>query len=110
MYVVKIKVVVRVVVTLGRGVGMTAFWEQAALMMLGLKVCRTTGVVMVRSPVAFMLVVAFKPAVVLLLIGDVELPVKDGPLPADLKYMTRLLADTVPLLVDVVLLSADVVL
>lgn len=49
------KVVVIDVVTLGRGVGMTAFWEHAALMMLGLKVCRITGVVMVLNPVALLL-------------------------------------------------------
>ena len=68
------KVVVIDVVTLGRGVGMTAFWEHAALIMLGLKVCRITGVVMVLNPVAlllakvalilavpFMLVVTFLP-------------------------------------------------
>ena len=62
------------VVTLGKGVGMTAFWEHAALMMLGLKVCRTTGVVMVLNPVA--LVIADVPltlAVALLLNGVAEL-------------------------------------
>lgn len=66
------------IVTLGKGVGMTAFWEHAALMMLGLKVCKTTGVVMVLSPVtllaadvALILAVAFKLAVVLPPTGDV---------------------------------------
>ena len=49
------KVVVIDVVTLGMGVGMTAFWEHAALMMLGSKVCRITGVVMVLNPVALLL-------------------------------------------------------
>ena len=47
-------------------------------MMLGLNVWRTTGVVIVLSPVALLIVnvalrlaVAFKPAVALLLTGDV---------------------------------------
>ena len=68
------KVVVMDVVTLGRGVGGTAFWEHAALMMLGLKVCKTTGVVMALKPVTFLTadvalirLVALKPAVALLL-------------------------------------------
>lgn len=63
------------VVTLGRGVGMAMFWEHAALITLGLKVCRTTGVVMVLNPVellmadvALILAVAFKLAVALLLV------------------------------------------
>ena len=67
-------VVVMEVVILGRAVGGAAFWEHAALMMLGLKVCRITGVVMVLKPVAlliadvaFTMAVAFKPAVELLL-------------------------------------------
>ena len=63
------KVVVIKVVTLGKGIGITAFWEHAALMMLGLKVCRTTGVVMVLSPVALLIAdVAFIVTVALVLI------------------------------------------
>lgn len=46
------KVLVTDVVALGRGLGGTAFSEQAALTTLGSKVCRMTGVVMVlRRPV-----------------------------------------------------------
>lgn len=44
------------VVTLGRGAGLTTFWEHAALMMLGSKVCRITGVVMVLNPVVTLLI------------------------------------------------------
>lgn len=62
------------VVTLGSGVGIAAFWEHAALMTLGSKVCRIIGVVMVLNPVALLtvdvaliLAVAFKLAVALLL-------------------------------------------
>lgn len=43
------------VVMLGRGLGGTAFSEQAALTTLGSKVCRITGVVMVRRPVVALL-------------------------------------------------------
>lgn len=62
-------VVVIKVVTLGKGIGIAAFWEHAALIMLGLKVCRTTGVVMVLNPVALLMAdVAFIVNVALLLI------------------------------------------
>ena len=61
-------------VTLGRGRIGTAFSEHAALITLGSKVCRTIGVVMVLKPVAlveadvaFIMAVAFKLAVALLL-------------------------------------------
>lgn len=51
-------VVVTEVVMFGRGLGGTAFSEQAALTTLGSKVCRITGVVMVRRPVAVALLEA----------------------------------------------------
>lgn len=58
-------VVVTEVVALGKGLGGTAFSEQAALTTLGSKVCRTTGVVMVWRPVALLEVdVALSMAVV----------------------------------------------
>ena len=70
------KVVVTEVVARGRDVGRSAFCEQAALMMLGSKVCRITGVVIVVKPFssigadfAFVMAVAFIPAVALLLIA-----------------------------------------
>ena len=70
------KVVVTDVVWRGKAVGISAFCEHAALMTLGSKVCKITGVVMVVKPfsslgtdVALMMAVAFTSAVVLLLIA-----------------------------------------
>ena len=63
------KVVVTEVVAMGRDVGRSAFCEQAALMMLGSKVCKITGVVTVVKPFSSVLAVAFNPAVALLLIA-----------------------------------------
>ena len=71
------------VVTLGRGVGLTTFWEHAALMMLGSKVCRITGVVMIFNPVVMLLIadivlmlaVAFKLATAFRLVVALKLAV-----------------------------------
>lgn len=95
-------VVVTEVVALGRGLGGTAFSEQAALTTLGSKVCRMTGVVMVRRPVTSVKAddVGFMTAVVS---GSAATSLLNAAVTSPMRGNVELLAD------DDVWLLADVV-